>query len=64
MSSQFKKGDKVCQVVPAPIQGEVVGFSLCNETGEVYLVVAYTNADGEQHSRQFRQSEMGPAAAE
>ena len=61
MASQFKKGDKVVQVQPAPISGTVTGFALCQETGEVTLAVEYPAGDGESHLRYFKQSEVAAA---
>jgi hypothetical protein len=50
----FKRGDKVVQIVPAPIEGEVAGFSLDQDTGEVIVLVAYTDA-------YFQQSQIDAA---
>lgn len=58
MASTFKKGDAVTQVLPAPIQGVVTGFALCQETGDVHAQVTYTDADGAVHVRHFAQSEL------
>lgn len=48
---QFTKGQKVQQVLPAPIVGEVVGFSVDQETGAVLVRVEWadTDADGKEH---------------
>lgn len=54
----FTKGQAVAQVLPAPIEGEVAGFSLDQETGEVLVLVAYKDSEGEQQSRYFRQSDI------
>ena len=54
----FKKGDKVSQVLSAPIEGEVAGFALCQETGEVHVKVEYKDADGNVHERHFKQDEL------
>lgn len=54
----FTKGQIVKQVVPAPIEGEVAGFSLDQENGEVLVLVSYVDIDGEVHSRYFKQSEL------
>jgi len=55
----FTKGQTVTQVLPAPIVGEVAGFSLDQENGEVLVLVNYTDAEGETQSRYFKQSELG-----
>jgi hypothetical protein len=52
----LKKGDAVVQVVPAPIEGVVDGFALDQDTGEVKVLVAYTDADGNAQSGYFSQS--------
>lgn len=53
-----KKGDSVVQVQPKPIEGVVVGFGLCQETGTVSVKVQYTDADDEVHERYFKQDEV------
>lgn len=63
MSSKFKKGDQVVQVIPAAIVGTVAGFSLCQETGDVSVAVEYTDAEGVVHLRHFKQSEVAAAPA-
>lgn len=59
MAMAFKKGDRVRQVVPT-IEGEVVGVKIVDD--EVQFEVAYTDPQGEQHSRFFRESEIEGAA--
>ena len=54
----FKKGDKVTQVVAAAITGEVIGFALDQESGQVQAMVEYTDPAGEVHTRFFEQSEL------
>lgn len=54
--SQFKKGDAVVQVVPAPIEGTVEGFALDQDTGEVKILVQYDDAEGNSQSGYFSQS--------
>lgn len=61
--AKFKKGDAVAQVLPAPIVGTVDGFSLCQETGEVMPKVVWSDADGVQHERYFREDELVAAGA-
>ena len=55
MPMTFKKGDRVRQVVPV-IEGEVLAAKIVDD--EVQFEVAYTDAQGEQHSRFFRESEI------
>ena len=57
----FNKGQKVVQVLPAPIEGTVTGFALDQENGEVIVQVTSVDADGEEHTRYFRQSEVTAA---
>jgi hypothetical protein len=56
--SQFKKGDAVTQVVPAPIEGTVEGFALDQDTGEVKILVEYSDSEGNTHSGYFSQSDF------
>ena len=56
--SNFTKGQAVTQVLPEPIAGEVAGFALDQDTGDVIVLVEYTDANGELHSRYFRQEEI------
>ena len=53
----FKNGDKVVQVIPAPISGTVVGFALDQETGEVHVRVQWDDEAG-VHERHFAQTEL------
>ena len=57
----FKRGDKVVQIMPADIEGEVAGFSLDQDTGEVIVLVAYVDADGNEQTRYFQQSQIDAA---
>lgn len=52
----FKKGDAITQVLPAPIQGTVEGFALDQDTGEVKILVNYSDANGNIQSGYFSQS--------
>ncbi len=56
--TSFTKGQAVTQIIPAPITGTVAGFSLDQENGEVIVLVEYTDTDGNDHSRYFRQDEI------
>lgn len=52
----FAKGTQVKQIVK-PIEGEVAGFSVDQETGDVQVLVKWTDDDGE-HARYFKQDEI------
>ena len=54
----FIKGQAVAQIVPAPIEGVVDGFSLDQDTGEVTVLVTYTDEDSNKQTRYFKQSEL------
>jgi|GEM_PF-6627334 len=54
----FTKGQEVVQILPTPFAGTVAGFALDQDTGDVFVLVEYTDANGELHSRYFRQSEV------
>lgn len=58
----FAKGKKVTQILPPPIQGTVDGFSIDQESGEVTVRVSYEDADGNQHERYFKESELQATA--
>lgn len=59
----FKKGDTVIQILQAPIEGTVAGFSLDQDTGEVKVLVAYKDANGDSHQRYFKASELNEVVA-
>ena len=52
----FAKGTPVKQIVKA-IEGEVAGFSVDQETGDLQVLVTWSDEDGE-HSRYFKESEI------
>lgn len=52
----FPKGTQVEQIVN-PIKGTVTGFSVDQETGEVQILVEWTDTDGD-HSRYFTQDQL------
>ena len=62
MAQKFKPGDKVRQVLPAPVEGTVVGFNLDQTTGDVQFHVAWKDkdADGVEHvhTRYFVQEQL------
>lgn len=60
--AKFVKGAFVRQVVPA-VEGNVTGYSVDQETGDVQVMVEWTDADGQPHSRYFKESELELGAA-
>ncbi len=58
--SMPKKGDLVRQVLPAPVVGEVVEYTICQETGTPQVRVEWPDADGDGHaeSRWFKVEEV------
>lgn len=56
----FTKGQEVSQIITAPIVGTIEGFSLDQENGEVMVLVAYKDIDGNDQHRYFKQSEVAP----
>jgi len=56
--AKFAKGAVVRQIV-APLTGVVSGdFRVDQETGEIQIPVAWTDADGSSHSRYFKEAEI------
>jgi hypothetical protein len=55
--SNFKNGDAVEQVMPAPIKGVVCGFALDQTTGDVAVVVTWQDG-ADTHTKTFQQSEL------
>lgn len=53
MTVSVRKGDAVRQILPAPIEGVVESFSICQETGKPQVMVTTTNAAGDKESRFF-----------
>lgn len=56
--AKFKKGDQVQQLI-TPIVGEVSGFQVDQETGELQIAVSWKDDTGE-HTRYFREGEITP----
>ena len=58
--AQFKKGDTVRQILPAPIVGTVERYEVDQETGDLQVLVTWPDADGDGHaeSRYFKASEV------
>ena len=54
----FKKGDKVIQVMPASVTGEVASFAVDQETGAVTVKVEWADNEGVVHSRHFNADEL------
>jgi hypothetical protein len=54
----FKKGDPVVQILPAPRRGIVIGFDICQETGERILRVDETVEGGEETIQYFLESAL------
>lgn len=57
----FTKGQEVVQVLPAPITGTVEKFSFDENTSEITVLVAYKDANGNEQTRYFKQSEITAA---
>lgn len=57
--AKFAKGTPVKQIV-APIEGTVEGFQVDQESGDLQVLVAWTDADGE-HSRYFTEDQIEAA---
>lgn len=58
MAGKFKNGDLVSQVLPAPVTGTVVGFSLDQTNGDVHIKVESTDGDGNVLTRDFLESDL------
>lgn len=61
--AKFKKGDQVAQVI-TPVRGEVIGFQVDQETGDLQVAVTWPD-DGGMHTRYFKEDEIAliPASA-
>jgi len=57
----FTQGQKVTQVLPAPITGTVEKFSFDENTAEITVLVSYQDAEGNDQQRYFKQSEIQAA---
>lgn len=58
---KFKNGDKVRQVMPAPIEGVVSKFLFDEQTGNVSYVVDSIDAEGNAQQRVFQASDLEAA---
>lgn len=56
--TNFVQGEAVTQILLAAIQGTVLGFGFDPNTGEVNVLVGYTDSDGSEQQRYFKQSEL------
>lgn len=54
----FNKGDKVAQVLPAPIVGTIESFNFDEGTRQIKNLVTWTDAEGNTHSRYFTDEEL------
>jgi hypothetical protein len=61
--AKFAKGDKVAQIV-TPISGEVAGFQVDQETGEILVKVEWQDENGHSGSRFFKETEIQAAVSE
>lgn len=55
---KFKKGDKVRQIMPAPVTGKVDYFTVDQETGSVQIRITRKDADGNKHRTYFMEHEL------
>lgn len=58
--ANIKKGDTVRQILPAPVQGVVTEFNICQQEGSVMVKVEWpdTDGDGLPQSRFFNADEV------
>lgn len=52
----FKKGDKVRQKMPPPIEGTVLSYTVDQETGDVQMHVVWGTND--EHASYFKENEL------
>lgn len=55
--AKFAPNDKVVQDIK-PINGEVVGYQVDQNTGDLLVLVQWLDADGENHQRYFKESDL------
>jgi hypothetical protein len=58
--AKFKKGDKVEQIMPAPIRGRVDAFSIDQESGDPQLHVSWEDDNQVTHSKWFHEHQLKP----
>ena len=54
----FSNGQAVTQILPAAIKGTVSGFGFDPSTGNVTVLVSYTDTEGNAHQQYFQQSDL------
>ena len=57
------KGTKVRQIVPV-IEGTVESYSVDQESGNILMLVVWEDADGNEQSKYFKESEVAVVEAE
>ena len=57
------KGTKVRQIVPV-IEGTVESYSVDQESGNILMLVVWKDADGNEQSKYFKESEVAVVEAE
>lgn len=57
MAVKFKSGTEVKQVMPAPIQGNVVRFVFDETSGDINYIVGWTDEEG-THERSFTEDQI------
>ena len=58
MATKFVVGQKVRQIMPAPIEGVIKEFTFDKTTAVVSVVIGVTGADGVEHERVFLESNL------
>lgn len=59
--AKFIQGQDVVQIVAAPIAGKVLKFAFDENTGDRTVLVGYTDADGSEQQRYFKEDEITAA---
>ena len=57
----FTKGQQVSQIITAPIVGTVEKFAFDENTGERTVLVSFTDAEGNDQVRYFKETEITAA---
>lgn len=55
---KFARGKLVRQIMPAPIQGEVVRFAFSEQEGTINYLIRWTDAEGQVHERSFDEDQI------
>lgn len=53
------KGTTVQQILPAPITGTVERYDIDQETGEIQYLVRWTDENGDENEKFFKEGEIG-----